>query len=698
MNILKYVKKLNTILILVLLTIIVVNPILYAKSDLKDDAHYNKIKSYFHGPITIDGNKGFTIKNGVKSGSGTVDDPYIISNWKISSFLKNGISISNTNAYFVIENCYIDGCKIISQLTGKKTFGIAFSNVTNGKIVDCFCNNFKNSFAIVIISSSNNIVEKCVCKNSQVGLSVNGCPQGYKSHSNNNTIKDCSFSDCKDGIYFCCLPSSMNNVVDSCNLNGNGRGVCLDHCIHYTTITGCNISNNEEVGLEIFSSSDHNHISNNVFLNNKNQAIDNCMNEWDNGPIYGGNYWGKNNVSDPYLIPGAGKNKDFYPLIEEPENNHPIALFTYSSRFPIAGNEIIFDAFLSYDPQRNISRYQWNFGDGTTSEGKKTNHKYNSNGKYTVTLTITAGLEIDTSTQFVNVIQLEDEVINVECGMSIQDAIRNAKPGYTIYVNEGTFHENITVDKPYLSFFGKGNNTTVIDGCGNGDVIYIIAPAVNVSGFTITNSSEEKAGIQIGVPDYSLDCIKCCIKNNLIIGNGIGISMHETEQNDIERNVITNNSKFGIYGIRSFNNCFRYNYLSFDNTGFCIEYGSNWNEIAENYFNDNSAGVSINWSHYNKIIKNNIINNTKGIVLYHAISPKINYNNIHGNAEVGLLYTGDTGNAKNNWWGSKNGPSWFLPLFGDKILGLTDRGALKIISRIKRPMACYPWEKEPVII
>src|SRR5207245_7922407 len=34
-----------------------------------------------HDPIHITGNEGFNASNGVESGSGTVVDPYLISNW-----------------------------------------------------------------------------------------------------------------------------------------------------------------------------------------------------------------------------------------------------------------------------------------------------------------------------------------------------------------------------------------------------------------------------------------------------------------------------------------------------------------------------------------------------------------------------------------------------------------------------------------
>ncbi len=49
--------------------------------------------------ITITSNDGFNPANGVRSGSGTADDPFVISGWKVSS-----IRISDTDAYVVIRD------------------------------------------------------------------------------------------------------------------------------------------------------------------------------------------------------------------------------------------------------------------------------------------------------------------------------------------------------------------------------------------------------------------------------------------------------------------------------------------------------------------------------------------------------------------------------------------------------------------
>ena len=695
MNISVNIKKLLIISVITMFLFsgIAVSPVLGIKTRNIMEA-YRNYTSYqnslsLHRPISISGNDDFTAKNGITGGSGTPEDPYVISNWRIRPFKDPGIKISNTDVYFIIENCHIYGGRIL------KPIGIYFNNVTNGKIIAC--TTWKNSFGILIVSSSSNTVENCHCDRDGFGISINGCLLGYKTSSNNNIIKNCIFSYCDEyGIYFSGLPGSSNNLIDSCHCTDNNIGICLDHCVHYTTIVGCNISNNQ-VGVKIISVSSHNHISNNVFWKNKKHAEDNCRNSWDNGPISGGNYWSDHSSFEPFDIPGAGNNKDYYPLSEMPTIKPLVALFTYYPKYPIANKQICFDASLSYCPNNNITLHEWDFGDGNTGIGYRVTHTYTNGGNYNVILKIANETANDTTVQTMRVAKLIDGVIHVSNNSSIQEAIDNSQSGYTIYVDNGTYQENIIVDKPYLNIIGNGSNTTIIDGGQNGDVVYITTPMINITGFTITNSSEGKAGIQIGIPDYTLDSVGCCIKYNNILGNSVGINMSETEQNIVADNTVTNNKLFGIYLARSFNNSFINNYLLFNNIGMWFEYGSNWNEVNNNTILNNSFGITLNWSHDNTITGNNILNNNiSGIKLNNAIATKINYNNIYNNHIYGILFIDKIPDAEYNWWGSKLGPSWLLPIFGDRVW-MGGMRLLKLRGAGIR-LVCYPWLKQPVNI
>ena len=53
------------------------------------------------------------------------------------------------------------------------------------------------------------------------------------------------------------------------------------------------------------------------------------------------------------------------------------------------GQEIIFDASNSVDPEGEITSYLWNFGDGSTSNSVSPTHTYNQQGIYQVSLSVT---------------------------------------------------------------------------------------------------------------------------------------------------------------------------------------------------------------------------------------------------------------------------------------------------------------------
>lgn len=65
----------------------------------------------------------------------------------------------------------------------------------------------------------------------------------------------------------------------------------------------------------------------------------------------------------------------------------------------------------------------------------------------------------------------------------IQDAIDNASDGDTVYVYNGTYPDNVRINKS-ISLVGENKNDTIIEG-GWGTVVYIDVVGVLVTGFTI---------------------------------------------------------------------------------------------------------------------------------------------------------------------------------------------------------------------
>ena len=69
----------------------------------------------------------------------------------------------------------------------------------------------------------------------------------------------------------------------------------------------------------------------------------------------------------------------------------PVAKFVCNITEPIVGTEIVFEDS-SEDQDGTVVSWEWDFGDGTTSEEKKPVHSFAEAGEYNVTLTVTDDL------------------------------------------------------------------------------------------------------------------------------------------------------------------------------------------------------------------------------------------------------------------------------------------------------------------
>ena len=173
----------------------------------------------------------------------------------------------------------------------------------------------------------------------------------------------------------------------------------------------------------------------------------------------------------------------------------------------------------------------------------------------------------------------------------IQDAIDDASDGDTVFVYNGTYGENLIMDKS-INLIGEDKETTVIDGGGIGDVIYVYGDLVNINGLTIKNSGNNynDVGIRIVSNNNFLE-INIIKWNN---ANGIIINSYN---NIIIKNEIKSNSLDGIliYGFNSYNNT-----ISCNNIILNGQYGIRFHSSSSN----------------NTIFSNMLISNTEdGIVL-----------------------------------------------------------------------------------
>ncbi len=70
-------------------------------------------------------------------------------------------------------------------------------------------------------------------------------------------------------------------------------------------------------------------------------------------------------------------------------NQPPIAIGSISKTEAVVGEQLAFDASQSYDPDGQISEYNWNFGDGNNSNQMMANHTYTVPGNYNISLIVT---------------------------------------------------------------------------------------------------------------------------------------------------------------------------------------------------------------------------------------------------------------------------------------------------------------------
>ena len=134
---------------------------------------------------------------------------------------------------------------------------------------------------------------------------------------------------------------------------------------------------------------------------------------------------------------------------------HPVAHFTYSPTKPIVNETVTFSASASYDPDRSVVSYKWDFGDGnvTTVTYPGITHAYSAEGTYNVTLTITDddGLT-DTVSKLVTVyteVPVHDIVIT-----SVTTSAAEVYVGWVVNVtvvvrNKGTEVESLAVTVYY---------------------------------------------------------------------------------------------------------------------------------------------------------------------------------------------------------------------------------------------------------
>ena len=245
---------------------------------------------------------------------------------------------------------------------------------------------------------------------------------------------------------------------------------------------------------------------------------------------------------------------------------------------------------------------------------------------------------------------------------NIQDGIDAVNESGTVYVFNGTYYENVVVNKT-IDLIGEDKNTTIVDGGESGDVVYVSADTVNITGFTIKNSGH---GYYPNPPYFDsgihIDSDNCTVFRNVITdNNGYGISLNHSSytkiiggniiinnqigeinlsysnNNTIKNNIIKNSDLGGRWGLfNSYDNLINHNTVINSSLELCLSSGNN---ISDNTFTHSNIGLFYN-SNYNIIYYNEINASLwDGIYLCSSSNNTIVNNNIKNCIDDGISST-----------------------------------------------------------
>jgi parallel beta-helix repeat protein len=258
---------------------------------------------------------------------------------------------------------------------------------------------------------------------------------------------------------------------------------------------------------------------------------------------------------------------------------------------------------------------------------------------------------------------------------TIQAAVNAASASDTIIVRDGSYSENVNVNKTLTIESENGSAVTKVEApVSSKHVFNVTADYVNISGFKVKDATgARQAGIYLAA---NVD--HCNISSNNVTHNYVGIRLNKSSHNTIinntaisneggsgigvgrssnyntvRNNTVTSNTKNGIgVGMRSHHNMIRNNTASNNGDfGIYVNTSSNYTTIRNNTIQDNTDyGVKIRNSYDCNIYYNDFISNNASNAGHQAWDNKGENDN---NWDDGV----DTGNY---WSDLESNPGWDL--------------------------------------
>jgi parallel beta-helix repeat protein len=246
---------------------------------------------------------------------------------------------------------------------------------------------------------------------------------------------------------------------------------------------------------------------------------------------------------------------------------------------------------------------------------------------------------------------------------TIQEAINNANSGDTIFVRNGTYYENVVVNKP-LNLKGESRENTLIDWEGAESTIEVIADNVSISNFRVKRSPNMSIGnscvwfntasgsrltdcvVQYGwLGVFILESNSSLAANLTIQGSGLGLGAINSSHSVFRDNEISDTAGPGLVLSGSTGCLLRNNHMincssSFAAGGSMVDHffndidTSNTIDGKHVYYLVNQTGLTVNPSTFPDAGSLTIANST-GVIVE-------NLTLLHAGVGVAFAYTNDS--------------------------------------------------------
>jgi parallel beta-helix repeat protein len=246
---------------------------------------------------------------------------------------------------------------------------------------------------------------------------------------------------------------------------------------------------------------------------------------------------------------------------------------------------------------------------------------------------------------------------------TIQEAVNNAAAGDTIIVRDGTYLENVKVNKRLTIRSENGPANTIVESPEgvNDHVLTVTADHVRINGLTVKNATGKNKAGRYNYSGLYISAHHCDITDNMAINNAYGFFLSESSKNRLINNIASDHIGDGIYVISSSSNTISNNMVK-RNPRYGIRlYGSHNNTVRNNNVSNSIYGIRLESSHINTVRNNNVSGNGYGIRLAGSHNNTIEKNNVQSNTYDGIfLFYSNDNSFVNNTASQNNYDGFFI--------------------------------------